>query len=493
MRPIPMLIAAGLLCLNAASQTPISTVVTDYLPSSTGLTYTIGSNTYNFGNLSGTTTNNIQTLTGFTLPSGTYNYNVFIGGTVSIRRVNNSTTTGNRCLVWMESSENGSTYNIFPPYNDLMESFFDGRNINKGTDNLFGNQGDGSGNNNNIERVDWISANGMISNNPAESGFAIFERGADGAHDPFCIAAILAVDASGNPSQYGPLVRVASANFGDLPNSALNYTILRKEAADPRLARSNTGNQKRGGVFISFTNLGVASGQTMFGYSLFAYDMPAGASSAALIDFTNTTYFPTNTSSNTSQGGIDLIAITGLFNTNNTEVVLPVRYKNWNVRQQSGKAYLQWQLPSGEECSRVEIEKSYDGLNWSTISVQDPLVMQFADDRLKDGNIYYRLKLFDMGKSFTYTTVRKIVYRSPAFSDFNITGKDDQLFVEYKADVNTEISIKVFNEGGQLLSSGKHRSGSGLNRVKLETPFINRKIIVSLSAKGSTLSKQFLF
>jgi hypothetical protein len=234
---------------NALSQTPITNTNTTYNQTGTGSSYTIGLSVYNYGGLAGTT-NNIETLTGFSLPNGSYLYNVYVDGVVKIRRVNNANASGNRSLVWMESVETAGTYNIHPPYEDSMETIFNGRSINKGTDNLFANQGDAGGSNNNIERVDWIRDRGMTTNRPAQAGFAIFERGQDDAHDPFCIAAVVALDANGNPSQYGPIVRVGTSHYGNLPSSSLNYSILRKEEVQTELHRIGGGNQKRGGVFI---------------------------------------------------------------------------------------------------------------------------------------------------------------------------------------------------------------------------------------------------
>jgi hypothetical protein len=58
-----------------------------------------------------------------------------------------------------------------------------------------------------------------------------------------------------------------------------------------------------------------------------AYDLPAAATSANLVDYTNSTYFPRNTSSATTQGGIDLIALTGVLSTPE-EIILPPTANN---------------------------------------------------------------------------------------------------------------------------------------------------------------------
>jgi hypothetical protein len=275
-QPFKSLSLLLLICMQAKAQTPIVTVISDYSPAASGLSYSHGGNAYYYGNQSGTI-NNIQTVVGFSLPDGSYYYNVFVEGQIKIRRVDNPVVSGRRCLVWVEAVETPGVYNVLLPYIDSMELFFNGQTLNKGTDNLFGNQGDGAANNNNIERADWIVQAGMSAANPARSGFPIFERGADDAHDPFCIAAVTALDASGNPSAYGRIVRVATNQYGNIANSNLSWTILRKEEAETLLYRTTSGVQKRGGVFISMADLGVAANAEIYGYSLFAHDLPAAA------------------------------------------------------------------------------------------------------------------------------------------------------------------------------------------------------------------------
>lgn len=478
-----------LITFHAFAQTPITNVNATYQPLLTGLSYSINASFYNYGSLAGTI-NNVQTVTGFSLPNGNYLYNIFIDGTVKMRRVNNANATGRKTLVWMESLEVAGTYNIFPSYNDSMEVIFDGRTINKGTDNLFANQGDGGGNNNNIERVDWIINTGMVSNRPGESGFAIFERGADNAHDPFCIAPILALNANGDPSQYGQVIRVGTSNYGNIPNSSLNYTILRKEETEARLYRTGNGNQNRGGVFISFQDLGVDSGQVMYGYSLFAYDLPTSAAPASLLDYTNTTYFPTTTSANTSQGGIDLIAITGLFNTTGTDVVLPIKYTNWKAAVHNNKILLNWHLENEDECRKIEVEKSYDGRVWETIAALQPSAGQYIDESIKAGTIYYRLKLYD-AKAFTYTTIKRISYKGNSILDFNIR-KSNKLEITFHSQNADEMQLQLIDAWGRVLNEVNYKTIIGLNRLTFTNPIAKGVYFFRLRTKETVLTKQFI-
>ncbi len=432
--------------LPAAAQTPIVTVVTNYTSSATGLSYALGGNMYFYGAQSGTT-NNIQNVVGFSLPDGSYYYNEFVPGQIKIRRVNNPIVTGRRCLVWVEAVESPGSYRIALPYVDSMELFFNGQTLNKGTDNLFGNQGDGAGNNNNIERVDWVVEPGISAYNPAHSGFPIFERGADNEHDPFCIAAITSLDAGGNPLTYGPIVRVNTAQYGNMVNSGLNWSILRKEQAEPRLYRTTAGVQRRGGVFISMADLGVAPASTIYGYSLFAHDLPLSATRANLLDYTNTGFFPTNTSSNTSLGGIDLIAIAGLYNLTDG-VVLPLRIRDWQLKKQNNAILLSWQVQNKEALNIIEIEKKQDGKGWQTVTKLTAAQNNYTD-AFYETNVLYRLKLITKWGNFIYSDIKKINAEKDLELDVQMYSK--LINVSISGGTRSAVAVAVYDVSGNMV------------------------------------------
>lgn len=315
-----------LLLLQTNAQTPIVNVSMGNTAATTSNSYTasgaVGSSfsgtnyNYTFGAAT-QATNNQKQLNSLTIGQEIYSYVQNANSFVKIRRVNNSVVSGTRTLLWVEKNNvaggSGNKIAVVPQYNDNMESVFDGNSLNQGTDNLFANQGDGNGNNNNIERLDVIFAGGVISTYNDKVGFALFERGADNEHDPFVIAAVTSIDQNGNPTGYANPKRVNTGNWGNIASSATDYYVVRKNpATESNLRMSTSGKQNIGGVFITFKDLGIATGVKIYGYSIIGYDLPACATAANLVDYSNNTYFPTNTSSATSQGGIDLIALTGV-------------------------------------------------------------------------------------------------------------------------------------------------------------------------------------
>lgn len=227
-------------------------------------------------------------------------------------RRNLSAPTPTNNIVWnFIVSNSGTTYNLAGSFVGQESTAFGGRDLNffTGTDNIFGNQGDTNGNNNNTQRVDSIfSASGITVNNTL--AFAVFERGATNGHDGFKIAAITGLDANGNPSSYGPLISLATGAWGTTSLGPLNTLVTRNNANEPGANATHpsatASGQFLGGVSLNvIQDLGIPAGTKIFGYSLFAADIPANA------NLVNWNSFPTNTNSGTA-GGIDLLAYNGV-------------------------------------------------------------------------------------------------------------------------------------------------------------------------------------
>jgi len=206
-----------------------------------------------------------------------------------------------------------------------MSSVLLNNNALMGVNDLFTNAGGTpSPANNNIERIDYFWNGGFKA--VSAEGFAVFERGSAGAHDGFKVAAITGWDFINNkPLTYsGNIVTVTSASYGannldwdpttaGVQQTFANYDILRFNNTGDSLTPLNlinTGNnQGVAGVFISFADLGIAAGTTVYGYSIIAPDLNPSATVANLADWDNATYYYQNTPDST--GSIDIMAFGG--------------------------------------------------------------------------------------------------------------------------------------------------------------------------------------
>ncbi|MBA2249503.1 MAG: T9SS type A sorting domain-containing protein [Chitinophagaceae bacterium] len=485
-------IAVLLFYYTATAQSSITAVNITNTTTTVTSSYTNSTNTYNWGI---NPNNNTAVLNGFTSGGIAYTYASFLTGIVKIRRANNAIITGNYTLIWAEANIGVNTFSMYPQYQGDMEPFFNNNIYNKGTDNFFDNT---ASNCNNIERLDWIIAAGYSTPYPAKVGFAVFERGAAGAHDPFGIAAITALDALGKPSAYSKIVRVATASYGETgPN--VTYEIVKANVPGNLLdAGSNT--QSRGGVLISFQDLGVTANTTIYGYSLLPSDLPVAATPANLVDYTNTTNFPTNSAP--AGGGIDLIAITGI---SIQTIVLPVQFVSIGATENNNTVKVNWKVENETSVDRYQLERSTDGVIFSKVgdvkSTPNPTntnSYSYLDNiaTVSSTQLYYRIKQYDRDGSY-YLSKSVAIKRNNKLSSILIYPNPvkESLFVNFYNTINDKGTVSVINSGGSKVISQDVLLSAGNNSFTVNGIDKLAKGVYQLSIKtedGNNITKQFL-
>ncbi len=455
-----------LVCNTLLAQQAITAVNFNPNTAATSTSYASGGQDYQWGVAPN---NQIQNVTGFTASGISYSYASYFPGIVKIRRVDNIDNSGNFTLAWSEGilENGGNTIIMNAAYETDMEDYFGSRTYNKGTDNLFDNI---STNSNNIERLDWIYAPGFSSSSTSQFGFAVFERGNLGQHDAFKIAAITGLDGSGNPNQYSQIVSVSTSDYGDISSSSVTYNILKGAVAGPLLV-SGGNDQERGAVLTSLTDLGIATGQTIYGYSLFADDLPVSATPADLVDFTNPAFFPNNTQ---NEGGIDLIAITGVYVESS---ILAVKLLSFSADLQNGISNLKWTATNENTVSAYAIERGIDGTNFKEIgrvvkgiNINTANNYAAADDvKAITANVFfYRLKQLNTNGGFEYSNTIKIT-NSKIAGEISIYPNPvtNLLHATYRSIKNETISLKIYSASGSVLRTQKFAIVAGVNTISV--------------------------
>lgn len=313
--------------LNA--QTPITEFITSTSATSSSYVYNangapesdLEAKNYNlaYGTASGSN-ENVATLVSITANGTTYDYDPFRTEVV-FRRVDNPVFSGSRDILFYYGSLSSNNLRLRAPYEPNMEvAFTSNTNILRGSDNLFSNERTGSGgeNFNNIERLDIIIEGGEYLYKADAQGFSVLERGDENLHDPFVIAVITDIDASGMPSAYSNIIRVESSDYGTAnPFVGMDGYALRRDNGTGDLQYSaSIGSQGIGGIYFTFSDFGVTDGQKVYGYSVAAADFPSTGTSADFVDYTNPTFFPLNTlgaAASGNHGGLDMIGLTGFY------------------------------------------------------------------------------------------------------------------------------------------------------------------------------------
>ncbi len=157
---------------------------------------------------------------------------------------------------------------LAPSFVGTVEEALNSNVINRGADNIFTNT---ASNNNNVERIDYIFEDGQSAADTSSAGFLILERN---GNDDLQIAAITELDADGNAVGFGDPVDLPRSAFGRV-GPQIATAVLRDidpGAGTDFVVGANLGNQTISGAFVSFDALGVASGESIFGYVLVSND-----------------------------------------------------------------------------------------------------------------------------------------------------------------------------------------------------------------------------
>ncbi len=262
---------------------------------------------------------------GFEYAGHRYNY-VSNSSIIKIRRVDNSYATGEPCGLFAERKGNKGNYTLetdYPQTNGScdMAKVMGGRVINIGALDLFKNVSNNWDTAKNIERVDFISPNGIIapakSSDLTKAGHIVTEKS---GNNELRIAPILSIDANNNPTSYGNLVRVmphsSSSSYIrykncniELPDGnstyrrALGFYRDNKKSTEGQQGKVwhlGNSNEPMGMAFVSLNELGVNAGQKYYGFSYFGRDVTSS------MDLTDINTFPHDTSGDTADpyGGV---------------------------------------------------------------------------------------------------------------------------------------------------------------------------------------------
>lgn len=265
----------------------------------------------------GVNNDNDLRLSAFQLGANNYSL-ILVADKLRFRRVDNAFTTGERQLIFFHSNSNNQ---MRSSYINTMEEALLGTIINKGVDNAFSNEDSVA--TNNIERIDYIVSEGISIPvaSAADIGFLILERG---GNDPFKIAAITALDASGDPSAFGELKTVPASTWG---GSGINITsaVMRREEAEPLFRPSHlVPSQQISSIYVSIDALTDFDGQIIYGYAIFPNDINSSN------DLVNLTDFPTNTSGASGAGGLDLMTGGAIFMLDTLSTISGTLYQDQN-------------------------------------------------------------------------------------------------------------------------------------------------------------------
>ena len=168
----------------------------------------------------------------------------------------------------------------------------------------------------------------------------------------------------------------------------------------------------------------------------------------------NATDWSVTTTVPNSQVCVTYAPLTGLLSMG---VILPLRLSIFKGYAENNRNILAWHTETEENSSHFEIEKSIDGTTWATLgTVKASIVSKttqqysFVDTEPIHKMAYYRLKMIDNDRSFTYSKIITI-NQTPtnAVKVFPNPAKEQLTFI-FSNEVK-EPTVELFNINGQLV------------------------------------------
>ncbi len=221
-------------------------------------------------------------------------------------RRNTDPTQFENDILYIENIGSSNTRLVLE-YPKSMESFFSEGYVNAGLDNIFANV---AANTSNAERVDVIFENGYKVIDPSNEMILITERG---RNNNIHIGVVKRIDNANMPLEIGVVKTVLQGEMFSLlksgvtgANPNMNYTIIKKTPTDTDYKFATAGGQEIGLAAITYKDLGVNPGETIYGYVLLPTDYSKNGATA--LEFEK---FPINTYED--NGGHDIGIVYGVF------------------------------------------------------------------------------------------------------------------------------------------------------------------------------------
>lgn len=143
-------------------------------------------------------------------------------------------------------------------------------------------------------------------------------------------------------------------------------------------------------------------------------------------------------------------------------IITPVSMSSFGVTKQGANAMLNWTTVTEINTDRFEIERSLDGINFSTVGSKaaagqstDLIAYQFADPiGSMNGVIYYRIKTVDQDGKVSYSKIVSLRLTG-AVKGFNVYPNPftSDLKVEVEAAQDAAVTIRISNAAGQTVFS----------------------------------------
>jgi hypothetical protein len=161
--------------------------------------------------------------------------------------------------------------------------------------------------------------------------------------------------------------------------------------------------------------------------------------------------------------------------------LLAVHLIDFNGQQNAGINTLSWSLENKVDFARLEIERSFDGINYTAIyTTGDVNISQYADRT--DNSSYYRLKIYNTNNTFFISPIillKGLSFIKESFAVFP-SPLNDLLNISVSAVHNATSVFKLVSMEGKVVFQAKREVKVGVNQFVFNIPSASRGIYIMM-------------
>jgi hypothetical protein len=183
--------------------------------------------------------------------------------------------------------------------------------------------------------------------------------------------------------------------------------------------------------------------------------------------------------------------------------VLPVNLVSFQGNLNNNKVILQWTVAENETDDRFEIERSVDGINFTTAALvftsekAGSENYMFYENLNNTGNkIYYRLKMYDKSQAINYSKILTFQTKVNNSKGIKIVSNPvtDKLSFSFHSDSNQQANVKIYDTHGRLQMNRAINTyeGSNLVSLSLTSAFSPGIYVIELSTGAENLTAKFI-
>jgi hypothetical protein len=162
--------------------------------------------------------------------------------------------------------------------------------------------------------------------------------------------------------------------------------------------------------------------------------------------------------------------------------------------------HITWQTANEMNMESYIVERSADGINWSSWQMVSPLnttdnnnTYSANDPRPFPGVSYYRLKMVSYSGNFAYSEIAKVAFRSGPFSIASLSPNPfkDVLTVNIVMPKAGAITLRLIDTYGNILYAGSVYGNQGNNTIVLpHLPSLTKGIYILEATSGPDIARE---